>query len=313
MPTSSLATCAGGAFEPSRSEGSRWSEIGPFASSSRSPLALAFAHRQGVAHGNVGSSNILFDGEGNAYLGDFPIGSGPAPDPAEDVRELARLVERLLPNETVPRGARRAGGRRDGCAGRGCVRRGGPQRRSNPRRSWLLDGLSERNPYKGLRAFTEADARDFFGRERAHPAPRHQADEAGPGSRFLAVVGPSGGGKSSVVRAGWFRRSGAEPRGRGRIPSSPRCSRSPPDRRARGRAASDRGARPPAARPARFRISGPARGGGSRRARRGRGRARRRSVRGGLHPHHRRAGAGAVPRGASRRRRRSREPAARRS
>src|SRR5215211_7536164 len=43
-------------------------------------LALAFAHRQGLAHGNVGPSNILFDPEGNAYLGDFQIGSALAPD-----------------------------------------------------------------------------------------------------------------------------------------------------------------------------------------------------------------------------------------
>ena len=72
-------------------------------------LALAFAHRQGVAHGNVGSSNILFDPEGNAYLGDFLIRGGPAPDPSEDVRELARLAKRLLPNEALLRRARRAG------------------------------------------------------------------------------------------------------------------------------------------------------------------------------------------------------------
>ena len=41
-------------------------------------LALAFAHRQGITHGNVVSSNILFDPEGNAYLGDFLIGGGSA-------------------------------------------------------------------------------------------------------------------------------------------------------------------------------------------------------------------------------------------
>ena len=70
-------------------------------------LALAFAHRQGVAHGNVGSPNVLFDAEGNAYLGDFLIRGGPAPDPSEDVRELARFVERLLPNETSFGRARR--------------------------------------------------------------------------------------------------------------------------------------------------------------------------------------------------------------
>ncbi len=60
-----------------------------------------------------------------------------------------------------------------------------------------------RNPYKGLRAFTGADARDFFGRARfvATLIAGLQADLAGA-PRFLAVVGPSGSGKSSLVQAG---------------------------------------------------------------------------------------------------------------
>jgi len=54
------------------------------------------------------------------------------------------------------------------------------------------------NPYKGLRAFGEADAADFYGRdalvgELAHALVDH---------RLVAVVGPSGIGKSSVVKAG---------------------------------------------------------------------------------------------------------------
>src|SRR5688572_2475916 len=58
------------------------------------------------------------------------------------------------------------------------------------------------NPYKGLQAFQEADAEDFFGRETliARLLDRLQEDE--PYSHFLAVVGPSGSGKSSVVKAG---------------------------------------------------------------------------------------------------------------
>ncbi|NNE10713.1 MAG: protein kinase, partial [Ilumatobacter sp.] len=52
----------------------------------------------------------------------------------------------------------------------------------------------ERNPYKGLRTFDEADAGDFAGRERL-------VDQLLAGlatNRFLAVVGPSGSGKSSA-------------------------------------------------------------------------------------------------------------------
>jgi WD40 repeat protein/serine/threonine protein kinase len=55
-----------------------------------------------------------------------------------------------------------------------------------------------RNPYKGLRAFLETDALDFHGREPL-------VDELLRGVRtnpVVSVVGPSGSGKSSVVRAG---------------------------------------------------------------------------------------------------------------
>lgn len=75
------------------------------------------------------------------------------------------------------------------------------------------------NPYKGLRPFEESDASDFFGREalvtqlldRLRPPIDVDAlpdtQKTNPLSevnlrRFLAVVGPSGSGKSSVVKAG---------------------------------------------------------------------------------------------------------------
>lgn len=61
-----------------------------------------------------------------------------------------------------------------------------------------------RNPYKGLRAFTGNDTGDFFGRDglikelvkAVNATPKLGA------ARFLAIVGPSGSGKSSVVMAG---------------------------------------------------------------------------------------------------------------
>lgn len=54
------------------------------------------------------------------------------------------------------------------------------------------------NPFPGLRAFTERERRLFFGREK-------QIDEIIArlaSSQFLAVVGASGSGKSSLIRAG---------------------------------------------------------------------------------------------------------------
>jgi WD40 repeat protein/transcriptional regulator with XRE-family HTH domain len=58
------------------------------------------------------------------------------------------------------------------------------------------------NPYKGLRAFGEKDALDFFGRETLVERLKARMSAPEELSRFLAVVGPSGSGKSSVVRAG---------------------------------------------------------------------------------------------------------------
>ncbi|MGA9159268.1 MAG: BTAD domain-containing putative transcriptional regulator [Actinomycetota bacterium] len=163
--------------------------------------ALAFAHRQGVAHGNVGSSNVYFDPEGNAYLGDFQVGVGSAPNPAADVRELAGLATRLLPDEgslaliaeRVDAGTDVPGADALAAAARTAL---------EPTTVAAAQRTDDRNPFKGLRAFTEADARDFFGRGELTRRLVARLGEAGPGSRFLAVVGPSGGGKSSVVRAG---------------------------------------------------------------------------------------------------------------
>jgi energy-coupling factor transporter ATP-binding protein EcfA2 len=58
------------------------------------------------------------------------------------------------------------------------------------------------NPYKGLRAFQVADADDFFGRTALTSQLLAQLASPGAAGRFLAVVGPSGSGKSSVVKAG---------------------------------------------------------------------------------------------------------------
>ena len=57
-------------------------------------------------------------------------------------------------------------------------------------------------PYRGLRSFSEEDARFFFGRE----AFTEILVEAVSRRSFVAVVGPSGSGKSSVVQAGLLPR-----------------------------------------------------------------------------------------------------------
>ena len=65
---------------------------------------------------------------------------------------------------------------------------------------WALDDLDEsaESPYKGLEYYDEGDAELFFGRERLIAT----LLDALRGQSLLAVVGASGSGKSSVVRAG---------------------------------------------------------------------------------------------------------------
>jgi len=59
------------------------------------------------------------------------------------------------------------------------------------------------NPYRGLRTFEEADSQDFCGRSSlVERLAQRLAEKDSPFVRFLAVVGPSGSGKSSLVRAG---------------------------------------------------------------------------------------------------------------
>ncbi|MFQ5856208.1 MAG: trypsin-like peptidase domain-containing protein, partial [Anaerolineae bacterium] len=61
--------------------------------------------------------------------------------------------------------------------------------------------LSDLCPYQGLAAFTADHAEFFFGREKLVA---DLVDHLRGNPRFLAVVGPSGSGKSSVVQAGLF-------------------------------------------------------------------------------------------------------------
>jgi WD40 repeat protein len=61
-----------------------------------------------------------------------------------------------------------------------------------------IDGIEESCPYRGLAVFEEEHAQYFFGRE---PDIQRML-EALKGETFLGVVGASGSGKSSLVRAG---------------------------------------------------------------------------------------------------------------
>src|SRR6266516_2076782 len=83
--------------------------------------------------------------------------------------------------------------------------------------------VEPRNPYKGLRAFTNADTLDFFGRDtfikelmEALKEVLTKEQRGVQSERLLALVGASGSGKSSVVMVGLFSclRNGGLPESR---------------------------------------------------------------------------------------------------
>lgn len=61
-----------------------------------------------------------------------------------------------------------------------------------------VDPADVQNPFKGLEAFQQTDSHFFFGREKMIERSLNRMQE----TRFLAFVGASGSGKSSLVRAG---------------------------------------------------------------------------------------------------------------
>jgi WD40 repeat protein/DNA-binding SARP family transcriptional activator len=226
MPASSLAARLE-ADQLGEADALRWADqIGS---------ALAAVHRQGLAHGNLHPRNVLLDDDGNAYLTDFAIGYDPArtgssraarhssylaperaaggpPSAAADIFAYGVLFGQLL--RRSPLGAQVA--RNEALLGAvspdpGARPSGALEIVTAVRRQALLPVASERgesdptpprNPYKGLRAFEEADAADFEGRQDLVRALVARMGERGAASRLLAVVGPSGSGKSSVVNAG---------------------------------------------------------------------------------------------------------------
>ena len=193
---------------------------------------VASAHRHGVVHGRIRPQNVMFDGEGNAFVADlgvdeictgiltFATDAYDAPErlggvlatPAGDVYSLGVLVHHLLGGSAPPLDRPLPVG--GGAVDRVVARSTDPDPR---RRQQSVDELQAelrealavpvdpttafvptRNPYRGLAAFERADAEDFHGR--AHAVA--QMVEILDRERLLVVVGPSGTGKSSVVKAG---------------------------------------------------------------------------------------------------------------
>jgi DNA-binding SARP family transcriptional activator/WD40 repeat protein len=127
--------------------------------------AVAAARESGVRHGRLSTDAVLYGADGLPYLTDLALGEAALRD-GDDKTDLTTVLTTVGASERVV---------------------------SPPVR---------RNPYVGLEPFDTKDAAHFYGRERLvdELAARVTSDAAV--QRFTLLVGPSGSGKSSVVRAG---------------------------------------------------------------------------------------------------------------
>ncbi len=199
--------------------------------------AAAAGHARGVSHGRIRPENVFLDDSGYAYLAGLglaamfdgmvsapadaytaPEAIGGPPSEIGDIYSLGVLAVELLAGHEAPhdRGLPTLGSPADAVVTRATHPQPGERQRSVRQ---FLDELTAalgtidtapdverrsdvRNPYKGLGAFQEADAIDFHGRSDLIDT-LVAAVETRP---FTLVAGPSGIGKSSVVRAGLIPR-----------------------------------------------------------------------------------------------------------
>jgi DNA-binding SARP family transcriptional activator/WD40 repeat protein len=196
--------------------------------------ALAAAHAEGLWHGRLESKHVLVDDTGSIHVagvGTTDIidsirrrdgrGFEGQPGPARDQVALAGLILQALtgiapigPGEGLRGMPRVSEIRPELLALDGVLARAGapyhgdryPDITAFARafadaigaEAPIQTKLARHNPYKGLRAFDEADAAEFFGREALVAELLDRISH----EHLVAVVGASGSGKSSAVRAG---------------------------------------------------------------------------------------------------------------
>ncbi|MET0565939.1 MAG: BTAD domain-containing putative transcriptional regulator [Acidimicrobiia bacterium] len=172
-------------------------------------LPLAQAHELGIVHGGVTLDKVLLDNDGRPLITDFGMSAGLSSVPADDIEGLATCAAQLLDGSDgslTELGARLEAGVAAVVGNPGAYdtveQFAGAFRSAVGATQGQVAFGDVPNPYKGLVPFDEADTAQFFGRERLVERLLTRLGGPDPLNRFVAVVGPSGSGKSSVVHAG---------------------------------------------------------------------------------------------------------------
>jgi WD40 repeat protein len=159
---------------------------------------LASAAPEELALAPTGERYTAFTGELIRLLCD----GDPAGPRELTLDHLYRCLDRSLPEQGRPQPRRYAAGRTGelALAPNPAFQPRVPGRPRPPEQA--PPGADAVCPYRGLKAYDVADARYFFGREVLTGRLVARLAEQLPGAGVLVVVGPSGSGKSSLLRAG---------------------------------------------------------------------------------------------------------------
>jgi WD40 repeat protein/DNA-binding SARP family transcriptional activator len=178
--------------------------------------ALAAGAEAGIGHGRVTPESVLYDATGDPYLGDFSLTPmDPSVPAGDDVQDFASMVATCQSHVRAPVAEVLA--RAAATVGRPTMAELVAQLVAAITGQRPDDQETRPNPYKGLRAFEEADAGDFFGRDDLVDELLDRLRDESSRGRLVLLVGGSGSGKSSVVRAGLLPRVR-----RGDVPGSQR-------------------------------------------------------------------------------------------
>ncbi|MEO1065054.1 MAG: BTAD domain-containing putative transcriptional regulator [Actinomycetota bacterium] len=148
--------------------------------------ALAALHTAGLVLARLSIDDLFVDQDGSVRLGGVVVPPAASRSPTDDVADALDVLASLGASDSDALRHLADSPPADGVALQAALGIGG------------MDGQERRNPYKGLEAFDLTDVHDFFGRKDVQA---ELADRIAQ-QRLIAVVGPSGSGKSSVVRAG---------------------------------------------------------------------------------------------------------------